>query len=182
MADLVRRHNNTSISPCKGFTIIELVVAILALAITGSMVIQLTNSTTKAMNKMNEQSKVDSAIAAHLEKIRDASFRHLCNEGCENNELGQEIKYDTTTLIPLCNGGEGNGLGNHLLSALTSSGLNPSNFNVQDYDSTAESLTISSQIEEDQDNPNLLNVTLSVSELSKQVETTIIPNAQRWCP
>ena len=166
----------------KGFTIIEMVVCILALAITGAMMLQVGNSTTKAMNNMRKRSKIDSAIAAYLEIIRDRSFRLLCTSGCDSGELNQELTYNTTTLIPLCNGNQGNGLGNRLLTDLNDEGLNTASFNVQDYDPTAESMTISSTIVEDSSNPNAINVTMSSSELNKQISTTIIPNAQKWCP
>ena len=169
-------------SKTSGFTIIEMIVSILALAIAGTMLLEVTNSTTKAMNNMRKRSKIDSAIAAHLEIIRDRSFRLLCTNGCDSGELNQELTYNETTLIPLCDGNQGSGLGNLLLTDLNNEGLNPTSFNVQDYDPTAESMSINSTIVEDSNNPNAINVTISSSELSKQISTTIIPNAQRWCP
>ena len=170
------------ISQPRGFTIIEMVVSILVLAITGTLVLNITNSTTKAMDKMNKRSKIDSAIAAHIEKIRDKAFRLLCTSGCENGELSQELTYNATILDSDCDGGSGNGLGNRLLNELNNEGLNPTSFNVQDYDPTAESMTINSTIVEDSSNPNAINVTINSSELNKQISTTIIPNAQKWCP
>ena len=180
--NLLKHHNNKNTVQFKAFTIIELVVGVLVFAIAGTMLIRLTNSTTSAMNKMNRQSKVDSAIAAHLEKLRDESFRHLCTNGCDSGELSKPLEYDTDTLIPLCDGGQGNGLGNHLLTALNIKGLNPTSFNVQDYDETADSITINSTITEDPSNPNLLQVILNANEFNKQVTTTIMPTAQKWCP
>ena len=174
--------NQSKAHKMSGFTLIEMVVSILALAIAGTMVLEVTNSTTKAMNNMKKRSKIDSAIAAHLEIIRDRSFRLLCTNGCDSGELNQELTYNETTLIPLCDGNQGNGLGNLLLTDLNNEGLNPTSFNVQDYDPTAESMSINSTIVEDSNNPNAISVTISSSELSKQISTTIIPNAQRWCP
>ena len=174
--------NQSRAPKTSGFTIIEMIVSILALAIAGTMVLKVTNSTTKAMNNMKKRSKIDSAIAARLEIIRDRSFRLLCTNGCDSSELNQELTYNETTLIPLCDGNQGSGLGNHLLTDLNNEGLNPTSFNVQDYDPTAESMSINSTIVEDSNNPNAINVTISSSELSKQISTTIIPNAQKWCP
>ena len=174
--------NQSKAHKMSGFTLIEMVVSILALAIAGTMVLEVTNSTTKAMNNMKKRSKIDSAIVAHLEIIRDRSFRLLCTSGCDNGELSQELTYNATILDSLCDGGAGNGLGNHLLTDLDNEGLNPTSFNVQDYDPTAESMSINSTIVEDSNNPNAISVTISSSELSKQISTTIIPNAQRWCP
>ena len=164
-------------SKTSGFTIIEMIVSILALAIAGTMLLEVTNSTTKAMNNMRKRSKIDSAIAAHLEIIRDRSFRLLCTNGCDSGELNQELTYNETTLIPLCDGNQGSGLGNHLLTDLNNEGLNPTSFNVQDYDPTAESMTISSTIVEDSSNPNAINCLLYTSPSPRDLSTSRMPSS-----
>lgn len=180
---LLHQRRNKIITPeSRGITIIEVAVGILVLGIAGSMAIQLTNSTTKAMNGMDGQSKVDSAITTHLEKIRDAAFSHLCTTGCEDGESDLKLTYNENILNQLCDGGEGNGLANHFLEELSNTGLNPSSINVQDYDPTAASIPISLTITEDPNNSNLLNITFEASEQNKKVITTVMPNAQKWCP
>ena len=60
--------------------------------------------------------------------------------GCDDDELTQELQYDTTTLEDLCNN---NTLGNSLLTALSQAeGDLTTNFNTNDYDQTSASLPI----------------------------------------
>lgn len=176
----LERHIRPSIhinSSGQGFTIIELLVAILSLGIAGAMAIQLSNSTNRAMLQMDQRSRVDSAIAARMEAIRDISFRHLCTNGCENDELTQELQYDTTTLEDLCNN---NTLGNSLLTALSQAeGDLTTNFNTNDYDQTSASLPITAQFTA---NDNELQITFSESNTNVQITSTVVPHAHGWCP
>ena len=101
-----------------------------------SMTAQLSNSTLDGMQRMDQRTKLDSAMAARIEDIRDAAFQHLCIQGCKDEELTQQLKYNLSTLSPLC---ETTKLGSSLLAELkdTSEGKKDltSNFTVNDYDS-----------------------------------------------
>ena len=168
---------NQIITTKNGFTIVELLISIVSLGIAGAMAIQLSNSTNRAMLEMDQRSRVDSAMAARLEAIRDVSFRHLCTNGCDDDELTQELQYDTGTLEELC---ENKTLGNSLLTALSQTeGDLTTNFNANDYDETSDSIPINAQLIA---NENQLQVTFSESNTNVQITSTIVPQAHGWCP
>ena len=160
-----------------GFSLVELIVSVLILGVTASIVSQLSSSANRAILQTDQRSRVDSAIAARMEAIRDISFRYLCTNGCENDELTQELQYDTTTLEDLCNT---NTLGNSLLTALSQAeGDLTTSFNTNDYDQTSVSLPITAQLTA---NENELQVTFSESNTNVQITSTIVPHAHGWCP
>lgn len=160
-----------------GFSLVELIVSVLILGVTASIVSQLSSSANRAILQTDQRSRVDSAIAARMEAIREISFRHLCTNGCENDELTQELQYDTTTLEDLCNNST---LGNSFLTALSQAeGDLTTNFNTNDYDQTSASLPITAQFTV---NENELQITFSESNTNVQVTTTIVPQAHGWCP
>ncbi len=155
---------------------------ILASAVT--MTAELSNSTVNGMQRMDQRARLDSAMAARVEDIRDAAFRHLCIQGCDDDELTQQLKYNLTTLRPLCETTE---LGSSLLTKLkeTSGGKKDltSNFSVSDYEpegsnSAALIAEITSTITA---SGNQINVTLSESNTGASITTSVVPHAQGWC-
>jgi len=162
------RHKN-------GFSLPEVLIGSALLASAVGMSAQLTNSTTKGMQNMDMRTKLDSAIAAHIEEIRDSSFRHLCIQGCADNELTQQLRYDLATLKPLC---ASSSLGSSLLADLNTKGLT-SNFYLTDYNPSATPLLITSSITS---SGNQVNVNLTENTYAVAVSTTIVPHAQGWCP
>lgn len=158
-----------------GYSLPEVMIGSVILASAVSMSAQLTNSTINGMQRMNIRSKLDSAMAARVEDIRDAAFRHLCIQGCENDDLTQQLKYDLATLKPLC---ESSGLGSSLLAALSTNGLT-NNFNLTNYDLAADSVPISSDITA---SGNQVNVMLNEPNSGISVNTTVVAHAQGWCP
>ena len=158
-----------------GYSLPEVMIGSVILASAVSMTAQLSNSTLDGMQRMDQRARLDSAMAARMEDIRDAAFRHLCIQGCDDSELTQQLKYNLTTLRPLC---ETTKLGESLKTALTTSNLGTGTFNLTDYDPTAESTPISSTVTA---SGNQVNVTLSESSTGLNVTTSVVPHAQGWC-
>ena len=158
-----------------GYSLPEVMIGSVILASAVSMTAQLSNSTLDGMQRMDQRARLDSAMAARMEDIRDAAFRHLCIQGCDDAELTQQLKYDLTTLRPLC---EASGLGESLVTTLTASNLGTGTFNLTDYDPTARSTPITSTVLA---SGNQVNVTLSESSTGLSVTTSVVPHAQGWC-
>lgn len=160
---------------CGGYFLPEVMIGSVILASTVSMTAQLSNSTLNGMQRMNQRARLDSAMAARMEEIRDNAFRHLCIQGCDDSELTQQLKYNLTTLRPLCEATE---LGKSLETALIASNLGTGTFNLTDYDPTAKPTTISSKVTA---SGNQVNVTLSEISTGLSVTTSVVPHAQGWC-
>ena len=167
-----------------GYSLPEVMIASVILASAVSMTAQLSNSTVDGMQRMDQRARLDSAMAARIEAIRDAAFRHLCIQGCNDTELTQQLKYNLTTLRPLC---ETAGLGSSLLTQLqdTSGGKEDltSNFSISDYEADGSntntlSPTITSTVTA---SGNQVNVTLSESSTGQSVTTSVVAHAQGWC-
>lgn len=158
-----------------GYSLPEVMIGSVILASAVSMTAQLSNSTLDGMQRMDQRARLDSAMAARMEDIRDAAFRHLCIQGCDDSELTQQLKYNLTTLRPLCEATE---LGKSLETALIASNLGTGTFNLTDYDPTAESTPISSTVTA---SGNQVNVTLRESSTGLNVTTSVVPHAQGWC-
>ena len=167
-----------------GFSLPEVMIGSVILASAVSMTAQLSNSTMDGMQRMDHRARLDSAMAARIEDIREAAFNHLCLQGCVDTELTQQLKYDLSALRPLCESAE---LGSSLLAKLkdTSEGRKDltNNFHVNDYapdgsNSAALPQTITSTVTA---SGNLVNVTLSESSTGLSVTTSIVPHAQGWC-
>jgi hypothetical protein len=155
---------------------------ILASAVT--MTAQLSNSTVAGMQRMDQRARLDSAMAARMEDIRDAAFRHLCIQGCDDDELTQQLKYNLTALRPLC---ETTTLGSSFLTELkdTSEGKKDltSDFYVSDYEPDGSNSAALSEVIAADVTPsgNQVTVTLSERETGLSVTTSIVPHAQGWC-
>ena len=158
-----------------GYSLPEVMIGSLILASAVTMTAQLSNSTVNGMQRMDQRARLDSAMAARMEDIRDSAFRHLCIQGCDDTELTQQLKYNLTALRPLC---ETTGLGESLVTSLTTSNLGTGTFNLTDYDPTAQSTPITSTVTAA---GNQVNVTLSESSTGLSVTTSIVPHAQGWC-
>ena len=75
-----------------GYSLAEVMIGSVILASTVSMTVQLSNSTLDGMQRMDQRARLDSAMAARMEDIRDAAFRHLCIQGCGDSELTRQLK------------------------------------------------------------------------------------------
>jgi len=164
-----------------GFSIPEVLIGSVILASAVTMTAQLSNSTVDGMKRMDLRSKLDSALAARMEEIREQAFQLHCESGCEPSQLTNQLKYNTTTIKPLC---ETNTLGSSLLSTLSNAGLNQ-DFNLRDYDDTdttttpSPSILIQSTLNA---SGNLVTVSFTEPNTPLTITSTIVPHAQGWCP
>ena len=161
-----------------GYSLPEVMVASVILAASVTMAANLSNSTMEGMQSMNLRSKLDSALAARMELIRDASFGYLCTQGCNNDELSLQLKYNLDTLTPLCRADSlGSSLATHLA---TNHPKLTETFNLNSVDAKAPSIPIITTITP---SGNQLSVTLTAQDPSAQsISSTIVPHAQGWCP
>ena len=164
-----------------GYSLVEVLVGSTILAGVVATGAQLSNSSSQAINQMSTRSRIDSALAARMEDIRDQGFRHLCIQGCLNNELSLEPKYDQEELESLCSA---ESLGQSLFDSLPAD-LTTASFNLREYDinpdqSTSPDITISQEFLPE---GNRLTVTLLAQSTPPQSITSIVvPHAQGWCP
>ena len=169
----------TSHSSCRkpkngGYSLPEVMIGSVILASAVTMTAELSNSTVNGMQRMDQRAKLDSAIAARMEEIRETAFRLHCTQGCINEQLTKQLKYNLTTLKPLCETTE---LGQSLLTQLTADNL-ASDFNLTQYNPTAQSTPITTTLTA---SGNQVNVTLSESSTGLSVTTSVVPHAQGWC-
>ena len=164
-----------------GYSLVEVLVGSTIMAGVLATGAQLSNSSSQAINQMSTRSRIDSALAARMEDIRDQGFRHLCIQGCLNDELSLEPKYDQQELASLC---PIEGLGQSLFDSLPAD-LTTASFNLREYDinpdkSTAPDITINQEFFPE---GNRLNVTLLAQSTPPQsITSVVVPHAQGWCP
>ena len=104
--------------------------------------------------------------------MRKQSFDFLCTQGCSNDELTQALKYDLTTLKPLCAEKD---LGDAFLSSLPPTDK-PESFSVAAIPPVTVEVTYTAQ-------QNRLHVSYAAATNPDMVvSTTLVPHAQGWCP
>ena len=183
LGTLLPRKAQEQCSRSNGFSMPELMVSSFLFATFVTLGTQLTNSTTDGMKRTNLRSKVDSAMALRMDEIRHCAFFYLLDsslliegEDCRSHtfDLTQQLSYKLDTLAPLC---AANTIGNSFSNHLSNNGLG-GNFNLQDYDSSADSETIETIL-----TPagNQLRVSLSATSIPLSIQSTIVPHAQGWC-
>ena len=164
-----------------GYSLVEVLVGSTILAGVVATGAQLSNSSSQAINQMSTRSRIDSALAARMEDIRDQGFRHLCIQGCLNDELSLEPKYDQQELASLC---PIEGLGQSLFDSLPAD-LTTASFNLREYDinpdkSTAPDITINQEFLPE---GNRLTITLlAQSNPPQSITSIVVPHVQGWCP
>lgn len=164
-----------------GFSLPEVMIASVILASAATMTAQLSNSTVDGMQRMNIRSKLDSAMAARMEEIREQAFQLHCQSGCEPTQLTKQLQYNISTINPLC---ETNTLGTALIDALSETGLNQ-DFNLRDYDeanttsNTSPSMPIKSTLTA---SGNQVIATFTESSTNLSITSIVVPHAQGWCP
>ena len=115
-----------------------------------------------------------------MEDIRDQGFRHLCIQGCLNDELSLEPKYDLQPNITVPREGLGQSLFDSLPADLTTESFNLREYDINPDQSTAPDITISQEFLPE---GNRLTVTLLAQSTPPQSITSIVvPHAQGWCP
>ena len=172
----------------RGLSLPEVLVASAILATTVVSSLQLTGSSLHGMGHSKLRGQVDSAIAARMEDLRGHAFSYLCRSGtdsdhpqpggCTDANLTQELDYgelpNRANLKALCSS---NGLGAGLLAFVTSShGSDVAPFVVP---STTPAVTVTPSFTVE---GNRLNVTFDAPSVPMSVSSTLVPQAQGWCP
>ena len=183
LGTLLQKRGREQRSKSSGFSMPEIMVSSFILATFVTLGTQLTNSTMDGMKRTNLRSKLDSAMALRMEEIRHCAFFYLLDssllsegEDCRSHsfDLTQQLSYDLDTLAPLC---AANTIGTSFSSHLSEEGLS-GNFNIKDYDSTAEPESIETTLTP---TGNQLRVSLSATSIPLSIQSTIVPHAQGWC-
>ncbi|WP_156957744.1 hypothetical protein [Synechococcus sp. KORDI-52] len=174
--------SRTKSNSINGFTSIDLLLGSSLLSTAFALISQFSNPTINTAVNATQNSKINQAIASRIEKIREVSFFHLCEKNkyidkrdeCRSDHIYQQ-KYDLTSLKKYC---KTNTLGSSLLHELES---HPSklteNFNITDYDRTAQSALISTDIVA---SGNQIKLSFN-SGSDVNVSTIIIPHSYIWC-
>lgn len=154
------------------YSLPEVMIASVLLSSVVVASLQLTGSSIQGMNRSKLRNQVSSAMSERIEQIRLEGFRYLCSQGCQDNELTQELKFNLTALLPRCQAGD---LGSSFLTHLRSLNPSPSNaFTVADANvEVTPTLNASG---------NQLQVTLDAPSVPLTMTTTLVPTAQGWCP
>ena len=156
----------------EGISLPELLIASFILILVVLNSVRMTTSALSGMGRSKSRSLVDVAIAEHIETLRKQSFDFLCTQGCSNDELTQALKYDLTTLKPLC---ADKNLGDAFLSSLPST-EKPESFNVAAIPPVTVAVTYTAE-------QNRLHVSYTAATNPDMVvSTTLVPHAQGWCP
>jgi hypothetical protein len=153
------------------FSLPEVMVASFILILVVLSSLQMTGSSILGMGRSKQRGLVDADIASHMETLREGSFSYLCMQGCANNELTKDLRFNLEVLKPLCST---NSLGQGLLNALPAS-AKPSSFVVNSVPPVEVQVAYIPL-------GNQLNVTFAAAAIPLSVSTTIVPHAQGWCP
>ena len=177
MERIKRKSKNIS-----GFTSIDLLLGSSLLSTAFALMSQFTYTSIDKGVSTTESLKVNKAIASRIEQIREVSFFHLCEKSkdignedeCRSDHIYQQ-KYNLSSLKQHC---QSNTLGSSLLAKLEN---HPSkladNFNLTDYDKTAQSAVISTDIVA---SGNQLKLSFDNGKDVK-ISTIIIPHSHIWC-
>ena len=173
-----------------GFTIIEVVLGSIVVFLTMSVSAQLWNSTQTGINNASLRAKLDNAITTRTEEIRHCALFYeidsslILNSASTNDcrdftlDPNSEILYSTSNCGSL-GAGFKTFLEANTLSSPTKNLL--SNFDLQDYDSSASSITVNTSSSA---TGNILRVSISApigtSTFSKV--TSFTPSALSSCP
>ena len=156
----------------KGISLPELLIASFILILVVLNSVRMTTKALSGMGRSKSRSLVDVAIAEHIETLRKQSFDFLCTQGCSNDELTQALKYDLTTLKPLCAEKD---LGDDFLSSLPPTDK-PESFSVAAIPPVTVEVTYTAE-------QNRLHVGYTAATNPDMVvSTTLVPHAQGWCP
>ena len=156
----------------EGISLPEVLIASFILILVVLNSVRMTTSALSGMGRSKSKSLVDVAIAKHIETLRKQSFDFLCTQGCSNDELTQALKYDLTTLKPLCAEKD---LGDAFLSSLPPTDK-PESFSVAAIPPVTVEVTYTTE-------QNRLHVSYTAATNPDMVvSTTLVPHAQGWCP
>ena len=156
----------------EGISLPEVLIASFILILVVLNSVRMTTNALSGMGRSKSRSLVDIAIAEKTETLRKLSFDFLCTQGCSNDELTQALKYDLTTLKPLCVDKD---LGYAFLSSLPPTDK-PESFSVAAIPPVTVEVTYTAE-------QNRLHVSYTApTNPDMVVSTTLVPHAQGWCP
>lgn len=175
----------------EGFSLPELLISSAILAGVVATSAQLSSSTADGMRRSSLRAKTDSAMARRMEEIRHCAFFYLIDNSLINNSnqsdcrllqlnIAEQLKYpDSSNIDTFKSHCDNNTLSTGLKAYLSSNQENlTTSFNLQDYDQTATSVPITTEITS---SGNLLQVTLAADTIPATIQSTIVPHAQGWC-
>ena len=155
-----------------GYSLPEVMISSVLLAAVVASSVRLTSSSILGMNRSKLRNQVSTAMSERVETLRLEAFRFLCEQGCSNSELTQEIRYDLAALKPLCTNPE-NGLGKSFLTHLQSLKPPPT----EDFKVGETAVTVLPS-----PSGNQLHISLDAPSIPMSMSTTLVPMAQGWCP
>lgn len=156
----------------EGISLPEVMIASFILILVVMNSIRMTTSALSGMSQSKNRSLVDVAIAKRIETLRQQVFNFLCTQGCSDIELTRELKYDLTTLKPLC---ANKTLGEAFLTNLPTV-HKPESFSVASIPPVMVNVTYTAE-------QNQLHVSYTAATKPETtISTTLVPHAQGWCP
>ena len=155
-----------------GYSLPEVMISSVLLAAVVASSVRLTSSSILGMNRSKLRNQISTAMSERVETLRLEAFRFLCEQGCTNNELTQEIRYDLAALKPRCSAQD---LGSSFLAHLQALKPPPTEaFTVGETDAPViPSFSASG---------NQLRINLDAPSIPMSMSTTLVPMAQGWCP
>lgn len=165
-----------------GFTSIDLLLGSSLLSTVLAITSQLSNTSIDATNNRLHTSKINSAIASRIEKVREVGFYHLCKKSTHEEKLNEchsnHFNHPKYNLIELRSHCKSNTLGHSLLQELKNHEAKlVEDFNLTDYDESSQSVLISTNVKV---SGNQLELSFN-SKYNTPFSTTIIPKAATWC-
>lgn len=155
-----------------GYSLPEVMISSVLLAAVVASSVRLTSSSILGMNRSKLRNQISTAMSERVETLRLEAFRFLCEQGCSNSELTQEIRYDLAALKPRCTAQD---LGGSFLAHLRTLKPSPTEgFTVGETDAPViPSFSASG---------NQLRISLDAPSIPMRMSTTLVPMAQGWCP
>lgn len=155
-----------------GLSLPEVLISSFILVLVVFNSVRMTTNALSGMGRSKSRTLIDASVARKIETLRKRSFDFLCTQGCSNDELTKALKYDLSSLKPLC---ETKRLGQAFLNNLSATDK-PETFIVATIPPVTVNVTYTAE-------QNHLNISYSASTKPElALSTTLVPHAQGWCP
>lgn len=176
-----KKRTNQGILACvihdpNGYWLIDTLLGAILIGTASTLALSLINTANDGVDTMTQRSKVAKAMTTRMDEIRKQAFQLHCLSGyaCDDGSVSLKVSYDKSKIKDECTNKT---MGQSLLSELEQKNLN-SNFNLQAYDPTSPSTTISLDLTPIN---NGLEVTLTEDRSNAKLASTIVPTALGWC-
>jgi hypothetical protein len=155
-----------------GLSLPEVLIASFILVLVVLNSVRMTTNALSGMGRSKSRTLVDASVAQKIETLRKRSFDFLCTQGCSNDELTKALKYDLSSLKPLC---ATKSLGQAFLNNLPATDK-PQTFIVAAMPPVTVNVTYTAE-------QNRLHISYTASTKPElALSTTLVPHAQGWCP